>query len=261
MLRRACNRLALFGFDPRVTIRSARGLFPYFRDLRNFKRQIPAGNEEFPLSKPRYCLNDRFAESGSAKGAYFHQDLLVAQRVFANNPKRHVDVGSRVDGFVAHVASFRSIEVFDFRPLTNRIGNIQFTQADMMSPLAPQLVNYCDSLSCLHALEHFGLGRYGDPVNFRGHLLGLDNLWKCLIPGGKFYFSGPIGTQRIEFNAHRIFSVAYLLKQFEGRFHLDQLSYVDDQGVLHEGVSFSTEDAECSFGCSEGCGIFEMTKL
>ena len=51
-------------------------------------------------------INEFNDNSGTAKGHYFHQDLLVAQYIFKNKPKKHVDVGSRVDGFVAHVASF-----------------------------------------------------------------------------------------------------------------------------------------------------------
>ena len=30
-----------------------------------------------------------------------------------------------------------------------------------------------DSLSCLHTLEHFGLGRYNDPINVKGFEIGL----------------------------------------------------------------------------------------
>jgi len=32
------------------------------------------------------------------------QDLLVARWIFDAKPQRHVDIGSRVDGFIAHVA-------------------------------------------------------------------------------------------------------------------------------------------------------------
>lgn len=64
---------------------------------------------------------------------------------------------------------------------------------------------YCDSLSCLHALEHFGLGRYGDPINPLGYKLGLQNMIKLLRPGGVFYLSTPIGRERVEFNANWVF--------------------------------------------------------
>lgn len=80
------------------------------------------------------------------------------------------------------------------------------------------LTNYTDSISCLHALEHFGLGRYGDPLNPSGHLNGIESIYIVLKEGRRFYFSSPIGPQRIEFNAHRVFSISYLLKIFEGKF-------------------------------------------
>jgi SAM-dependent methyltransferase len=172
-----------------------------------------------------------------------------------------VDVGSRIDGFVAHVASFRPIDVIDIRPLPGDIPNVRFIQADLMAPVRADLVNYCDSLSCLHAIEHFGLGRYGDPVNYAGHLLGLDNLHRILKKGGKLYFSAPIGPQRIEFNAHRVFSVGYLQGCFDGKYQVDHFSFVDDAGNLHENTPLTDSGVNDNFGCVYGCGIFEMTKI
>jgi hypothetical protein len=69
------------------------------------------------IDKQRMILEDFADNAGVAKGHYFHQDLLVAKYIFEAKPERHIDVGSRVDGFVAHVASFREIEVLDVRPL------------------------------------------------------------------------------------------------------------------------------------------------
>ena len=103
--------------------------------------------------------------------------------------------------------------------------------------------------------------RYGDPVKYDGYLDGLSNIHKILKPGGKFYFSVPIGPQRIEFNAHRVFSVGYLLSLFEEGYRIDMFSYVDDNGDLHENAGLENKgEIETSFGCHYGCGIFEMTK-
>jgi hypothetical protein len=110
-------------------------------------------------------------------------------------------------------------------------------------------------------LEHFGLGRYGDSVNYDGYVIGLENLRKILKRRGKLYFSTPIGPQRIEFNAHRVFSVDFLLEYFSNYYHLDQFSYVDDQGDLHENITITDAGAKSNFGCNFGCGILEMTKL
>ena len=223
-------------------------------------------NNDFVFGRKYPVLFDKYLDSGTPKGAYFHQDLLVAQRIFENNPKTHIDVGSRIDGFVAHVASFRTINIMDVRKFDSIIKNISYIQQDFMAPLKSEFVESCDSLSCLHALEHFGLGRYGDPVNYNGHILGLDNLYKILKPEGKLYFSVPIGLpQRIEFHAHRIFSIKYLLEYFKGKYQVDNFSYVNDEGELYENVTLNDCDIEKNYGIKgnriNGCGIFEMTKI
>lgn len=261
LLRSAYTLTVLFGIDPLRTITSFRGLRPYFRDLRTLRKQVDASSVTFPFGRPWPCLSDRFSESGTAKGDYFHQDLLVARRIFSNKPATHLDVGSRIDGFVAHVASFRPIRVIDIRPLSSTIPNVEFLQADLMGEISDELIGCCDSLSCLHALEHFGLGRYGDPVRWDGYLTGLQNLCKLLKPRGKFYFSVPIGPQRIVFNAHRVFCLEHLLELFDGRFRIDGFSFVDDKGDLHESVELTDREIATNFGCTGGCGIFEMTKL
>ncbi len=152
----------------------------------------------------RPCLHDWYEESGSITDEYFWQDLHVARKIYLASPQRHVDIGSRVDGFVAHVAVYREVEVFDIRPLSTRIPGIHFTQADL-THLSDQYFDYCDSLSCLHALEHFGLGRYGDPVDPQGYKTGLATMARMLRSGGVFYLSIPVGREVVEFNAHRVF--------------------------------------------------------
>jgi len=256
------NLLVQFGFDPRKTICSIGGLLFYFRDLLVLKEQKRNSTKKhFSFGKPYPCLDDRFSESGTAKGHYFYQDLLVAKRVYIHNPKIHVDIGSRIDGFVAHVASFRPIEVMDVRLLSSNIQNVKFIQGDLMGCIKQELIGYCDSLSCLHALEHFGLGRYGDLVNYDGYLLGLDNFHRLLKKQGTLYLAVPIGPQRIEFNAHRVFSIKYLLSLFAEKYHIDRFSVVDDSGELHEIVELNDENINNNFNCYYGCGIFEMTKL
>ena len=152
----------LFGFSHWVYIeyffRSILSLPWFFFCWAKFKRQ-GKHKKIFPMGKfyPRFI--DRFASSGTAKGDYFHQDLLVARRIFMNAPQTHYDVGSMVKGFVAHVACFRKIHVLDIRPLQSKTENIVFEQQDFMAPLKDSLKGCTDSLSCLHALEHFGLGK------------------------------------------------------------------------------------------------------
>ncbi len=261
MKRLIYGLLMMFGFDSAKFWNALRGLPVYFADRRRFRKAASAAEcAAFPFGTPYPCLADRYEASGAAKGHYFHQDLLVARRIHSAAPARHIDVGSRIDGFVAHVASFREIEVVDIRPLPLNIPNVKFTQADFMKPLPDCLHACCDSVSCLHAIEHFGLGRYGDPIDPEGWRKGLENLKDMLKPGGVLYLSVPIGPTRIEFNAHRVYSVSFMLDCLKLDFELERFSYVDDAGDLHEGVALVDEDAENSFGCRYGCGIFELKK-
>ena len=247
------------GVDPLKTVLSLRGLPTYIRDFLRLRRL--AIDHEFPFGKPHPCLEDRYWQGGTAKGHYFHQDLLVARRIFEQQPQHHVDVGSRIDGFVAHVAAFREIEILDIRPLTSHIPNVSFRQGDLMSELPIELHGICDSLSCLHTIEHFGLGRYGDPIDPKGHEKGLANLTQMVTPGGKLFLSTPIGPQRIEFNAHRVFSVRHLLDLVEQDFQIDHFSFVDDNGDLHENASLESGQIDQNYGCHYGCGIFELTRM
>jgi SAM-dependent methyltransferase len=250
----------LFGIDLRRGYRRASSLGRFAAQRREFFRQSAASTREFPSGKLYPCLGDDEGESGTASGHYFHQDLLVAQRVFQRAPRRHVDVGSRVDGFVAHVASFREIEVFDIRKLSTSARGIRFTQCDAMQPDAlPE--GYADSVSCLHALEHFGLGRFGDPIDYNGHLRGWQNLVRLLEPGGILYLSVPMGPQRVEFNGQRVFSFDYLVSLARtSNLTMAGFSYVDDTGELHADEQIRPLDASNNFGCKVGCGIFEFQK-
>ncbi len=106
---------AQFGIDPRKTLRSFWGLLRYMRDLFHFRSSYTGRFELLP------CLHDWYEDAGATRSEYFWQDLLVARKIFEANPKKHVDIGSRVDGFAAHVASFRDIEVFDVKSITTQI--------------------------------------------------------------------------------------------------------------------------------------------
>lgn len=253
------GNLLLIGIDTSKIKVFIPGLLFYLRTKKKLK-ELKGNDSLFIWGSNKPIFNERTNESGTASGHYFHQDLLVARRIYENNPLKHVDIGSRTDGFIAHVAVFREIEVFDIRKQKNDIRNIVFKQADLMT-LSDDLINYCDSLSALHSIEHFGLGRYGDPIDYFGYLRAIENIAKILRKGGVFYFSVPIGPQRINFNAHRVFSVKYLLEILINEFTLKSFSYVNDEGLLVENATLSTENIETNFGCFYGCGIFELIKL
>jgi SAM-dependent methyltransferase len=259
VIRKIEKAVGLLGISPRTCLQTLSNLHWYLADLRKLKNQSQQSRFNFPLSRLWPCLTERADQSGATKDHYFLQDLRVARRIFELNPARHIDIGSRIDGFVAHVATFRPIEVFDIRPMDTKIHNVTFKQGDLMS-LDPEYVECTDSLSCLHTIEHFGLGRYGDPIDFDGFDKGLKNLTSMLKPGGRLHFSTPMGPQRIEFNAHRVFSLKFLLEYFHEDYILDQFSYIDDHGRLYENVTIDDSSLASNYSCRYGCAIFELIR-
>jgi len=259
MIKVLARTILSLGFNPIQFFYSIKGIPAFISDyikISNAKSEYP----KFGKITISPCLGDRYEQGGDMKSVYFQQDLFVAQQLFKNNPVNHLDIGSRTDGFIAHIATFREIDVVDIRDITSVVPNIQFRQSDMMKP-DPTLYNKYASVSSLHALEHFGLGRYGDPIDLDGHLKAITNIYHILTDGGLFYFSTPIGSQRIEFNAHRVFSVNYLLEVFKNRFIVESFSYIDDNKNIFKNQPLNPEQVAQNFGCTYGCGIFILRKI
>ncbi|OIR07006.1 hypothetical protein GALL_109130 [mine drainage metagenome] len=259
IIRSLYKIFAFFGIDFKVLILTIIRLPRFFISFIQFTNKKK--NDKFKVKNFYPCIHDVFDKSGIATGHYFYQDLYVAQKIFLNNPISHFDIGSRIDGFVTHVASFRNINLFDIRVLNDFNPNVKFHQLDLMKDLPNDFKNICDSLSCLHTLEHFGLGRYGDEIDPFGYIKGIENMTKILAISGILYFSVPIGSQRIEFNAHRVFSIKYLLELFLPNFELLEFAYVNDDGFLIIDAVLSEDNINNNFGCNYGCGIFTFKKL
>lgn len=205
-LRRLLYTLRVYGFDPINFFRSIRSTPRYIHNLIEFKSHQKV-KTRFSLSP---ALLDFADSAGSARGHYFWQDLIAAQWVNEQNPRNILDIGSRVDGYVAHVASFRQIDILDVRPLNVDIPNVRTILADAQGDIS-HLHNTYDLVSTLHALEHFGLGRYGDPLDPDGHVKGLLNASKCVKVGGHFILSFPVGANEIQFNSQRLLNVDWPL--------------------------------------------------
>lgn len=239
--------------DARKILRFLPGMFKYLRDYFRF-RKLYSGPLEFVP-----CVHDWYEEGGATKNEYFWQDLLVARKICVANPRKHVDIGSRVDGFVAHVASFRDIEVFDVRPITAVIPGVVFRQADLMQPIVG-LEGYCDSLSCLHALEHFGLGRYGDPLDPLGFQRGLASMSRLVSKGGTLYLSVPLGSERVEFNANWVFNpLSIVAAARESGLVLEELTLIERGGLVARASLDSREMAVLGQQ-RYSLGVFVFTK-
>jgi len=246
----------LLGFDPSGFLDFARGLPRFARDAR---RYAAARDERapFPLELGQIypIVADWNESAGLARGHYFHQDLWAARKIHARRPPRHIDVGSRIDGFVSHLLVFMPVDVIDIRRLESRVSGLRFVQSDATT-LEGIPDGSVESLSSLHAIEHFGLGRYGDPIDPEGWRKAMCSLARVLAPGGRLYVSVPIGRERLVFNAHRIFSPRTVLDTFASAgLELVSFSAVDDAGDLVEDADPAQFEA-----ARHSCGLFELTR-
>ena len=243
----------LSGFDPAVLRKTIKWFPTYVRDVLRYKRMNPAASFRFRLNDAFPILTDLEAGAGSAGGHYFHQDLWAARKIFLKQPEQHFDIGSRLDGFIAHLLVFMPVTVIDIRPLSSDIDGLTFLQDD-----AGALKQIPDaslrSLSSLHVAEHFGLGRYTDPIDPAACFQFMRSLQRVLAPGGTLLFSVPVGRERVEFNAHRVFAPQTILNQFS-ELRLRSFSFVGDDGKLYED-----RDPNALPNSEMACGLFEFTK-
>jgi hypothetical protein len=203
--------------------------------------------EAFPI------LTDMKDAAGSSGGYYFHQDLWAARKIFERRPVSHLDIASRMDGFITHLLVFMPVTVIDIRPLTSNLRGLKFQQDDA-SELRGIASDSVDSISTLHVAEHFGLGRYTDPIDPMACFKYMKTLQRVVAPGGRLYFSVPVGRERVEFNAHRVFAPQTILSTFS-ELKLVSFSHVGDDGNLYENTD------PLALPASEmACGLFEFTK-
>ncbi len=259
-LKRQVNALAPFlGLFwkqlSRNPINYFRGLYLFFRDL--FAYRVRArGMTAFPLTA-RFLyphLFDRFSVAGEVPRHYFFMDLWAARRVWQAGATTHLDIGSRVDGFIAHCLAFCKVVMVDVRPLPINVDGLSFVQCDCRDMrVIPD--GSVESVSSLHALEHIGLGRYGDPIDPLGYEKTCREISRILAPNGHLYIGVPVGFERLEFNAHRVFSYPSVLALFAD-LELKEFSLIDDEECLIENASPALV-AESFYAC----GLFHFIKL
>ena len=252
-LRTAYQILQLMGVDPLLGLKAVAGIPKFLRDMYSYTEI--GTDARFPL-KLKYLfpvLSDYRSQAGAVRGHYFHQDLWAARKIVQSGVKEHVDVGSRIDGFVAHVLTVLPVTVVDIRPLIGAVEGLHFIQEDATT-LASIPDHSVASLSSLHAVEHFGLGRYGDHVDPSAWFKGMRSLARVLAPGGHLYLSVPVGGERLEFNGQRIFAPSTVLGTLEDLL-LVSFSAIDDLGELR--ADCEPDDVA---NTQYACGLFEFRR-
>jgi len=226
-LRRLYIFIQTFGIDLQK-IFNLLSLGRYIKDYFLFKKK---GGK---IKNTYICLENFQNESLEFKNQFFHSDLLIAQKIFEKNPTNHLDIGSRIDGLVSHLASFRTLDFADIRNINlTPHKNIDFKRIDIGDENLVISKKYF-SISSVGVLGHVGLGRYGDKIDPNGHLKAFKNISNLIERSGLLYLMVPVGLEGVEFNSHRVFNASNLVKTFEHlNFFLTEFNYIDDKGDLY----------------------------
>ena len=162
---------------------------------------------------------------------YPMQDSWTIRKVMGNMALTHYCFGDRIDGLwlqllaagcLARYVDINPPPVYehmwdeeDIRKLSYKDGSI-------------------NSASCMHVLEHIGLGRYGDEIDPDGWKKGLRELQRVVRKRGNLYISVPIGESRVRFNGHRIFNPYAIIQEFgDMGWTCEEFSAIDDDNVMH----------------------------
>lgn len=182
---------------------------------------------------------------------YFYHPAWAFRKLLEINPQIHYDISS-ILYFSGMVSAILPVKYYDFRPAKIKLSNLISDKADLLC--LPFKDNSIDSLSCMHTLEHIGLGRYGDPINPSGDLKAISELKRVMKEGGNLLLVVPVGKAKIFFNAHRVYTFKQINEFFSG-FEIKEFSLVTDDKSFIVNATESQSDLQ-----EYGCGCFWFSK-
>jgi SAM-dependent methyltransferase len=232
-----------------------RKLNKFISDFKRFKNEEKKTIARFLLEEKDFfaCLNDATVNTGFDRHYVYHVAWAI-RTVLKINPASHTDISGSLH-FCSALSAVIPVDFYDYRPAKLELSGLKTAACDLNKLHFKS--NSVESISCLHTIEHIGLGRYGDSIDYDGDLKAMAELKRVVQPGGSLLFVAPVGKPKIVYNAHRIYSYEQICSYFEG-FTLREFSLVPDKeqdGGLIVNASKELSDAQ-----SYGCGCFWFVK-
>ncbi|SEM69093.1 protein of unknown function, DUF268 [bacterium A37T11] len=228
----------------------------FLNEFQGLQQLEQSTQKRFELSEQHFypCLYDKTSTTAFDRHYVYHTAWAV-RTVKKINPAKHIDVSSSLY-FSALLSAFIPVEFYDYRPANLQLDNLRSGKADLLA--LPFESGSVSSLSCMHTIEHIGLARYGDPLDYDGDLKAIQELKRVLSPGGSLLFVVPLGNENVIcFNAHRIYSKAHVLELFAD-FELKEFSLIPEHEEDGGLVENPTDDLlQKQF---YGCGCFWFLK-
>jgi SAM-dependent methyltransferase len=224
----------------------------FVSEFRRYRAQAAREGARAPSWRDwRPRLEDATAATGF-DAQYLYHCAWAARELAARKPERHVDFSSAL-WFVGIASAIIPIEHYDYRPPALDLSGVRVSACDLLR--LPFEDGALDSVSCMHVVEHIGLGRYGDAIDALGDRKAMAELARVLAPGGVLLFAVPVGRPRVVFNSHRIYAYEEIVAAFPA-LSVERFSLITDG---RHGSRFVPDAdpalvAEQKYGC--GCWVF-----
>lgn len=227
--------------------------FKYVSDKKQFVASQKATKKRFEIKDEIKCLDDNTAGTPFDRHYTYHT-AWAARIVKQINPEVHHDISSLLY-FSTLVSAFIPVKFYDYRPAKVELSGLSSNKGDLNA--LPFESNSIQSLSCMHTIEHIGLGRYGDKIDYDGDLKAIAELKRVVAVNGNLLFVTPIGMPKLQYNAHRVYSYNQIISYFS-EFELKEFSLIPDseeQGGLIKNAKPEIADQQ-----NYGCGCFWFVK-
>jgi hypothetical protein len=200
----------------------------------------------------RYAILNEKTSTTSFERHYMYHTAWAARVLQQIKPEVHKDFSSSLF-FNVISSAFVPIEFYDYRPAELILENFKTNHADLTKLDFED--NSIKSLSCMHVVEHIGLGRYGDELDYNGDLKAIKELARVLTPDGDLLFVVPVGGKaKIMFNAHRIYQPKQIIKLFQAEgLVLKEFTMIpeeaEDGALVQNPVQKLIDKQEYACGC------------
>ncbi len=193
------------------------------------------------------CIKDKTIKTEFDRHYVYHT-AWAARKVKEINPEFHIDISSSLY-FASIVSSFIPVKFYDYRPANIELSNMESLCGNLMS--LPFENNSINSISCMHVVEHIGLGRYGDKIDSSGDLRAINELKRVLAVNGSLLFVVPMGRiPKIEFNAHRIYTFKQI-KEYFSDLELKEFSLIPEKygSIIYNATENDVDKERYACGC------------
>ena len=226
----------------------------YESQLAVFIAANTVGRPEFSTYYRYPCLNDDTINTNFDTHYTYHVAWAI-RKILVSPPVSHCDVSSSL-GFCTAICAVVPTTFIDYRPAPIQLDQLTCKQGDLTNDSQWGDGQY-ESLSCMHVVEHIGMGRYGDQLDIHADTVAMRNLKRAVAANGRLLFVVPVGIPEVYFNAHRVYSASWVANFFKPEFQLKEFYFIPGSSHLPPVLNC---DLTYPDSFKYACGCFEFIK-